>query len=166
MRKWLQRIRGAVGMGLIWAAGWFGMGVIFLSALLVFGNPPVGIGLAAVVANSALLAVSGFIGGVAFSGVLGIAEGRRRFDEMSLPRFAGWGAFGGLLVSALLLSNGLSSVSGMVAVVSVVTLMGAGSAAGSLALARRADDRELLEAGADIADIGLTEEERAELLGK
>ena len=40
----------------------------------------------------------------------------------------------------------------------------AGSASGSLALARRADDRELLEAGADVADIGLTEEEKRELL--
>ena len=45
-----------------------------------------------------------------------------------------------------------------------VFLLGAGSAAGSLALARRADDRELLEHGADVADIGLTEEEKRELL--
>ncbi len=95
MKKWLKRIRGAVGMGLTWAAAWFGAGVIFLSALVVFGAPPVGTGLAEVVFNSVLLAVAGFIGGAAFSGVLGIAEGRRRFDEMSLPRFAGWGAVGG-----------------------------------------------------------------------
>jgi hypothetical protein len=47
---------------------------------------------------------------------------------------------------------------------SVVTLLGAGSAAGSLALARRTDDQELLEHGADVADIGLTEEEKRELL--
>ena len=46
----------------------------------------------------------------------------------------------------------------------VATLLGAGSAAGSLALARRADDRELLEHGADVADIGLTEQEKRELL--
>ncbi len=39
-----------------------------------------------------------------------------------------------------------------------VTLLGAGSAAGSLALARRADHPELL-------DIGLTKEETRELLG-
>ncbi len=47
----------------------------------------------------------------------------------------------------------------------LLTLLGAGSAAGSLALARRADDRELLEHGADVADIGLTEEETQQLLG-
>ncbi len=46
----------------------------------------------------------------------------------------------------------------------VVALMGAGSSAGSLALARRADDRELLEHGADVDDIELTEEEERELL--
>ena len=49
-------------------------------------------------------------------------------------------------------------------VAGVATLLGAGSAAGSLALARRADDRELLEHGADITDIGLTEAEKRELL--
>ena len=40
-------------------------------------------------------------------------------------------------------------------IAAVVTLMGAGSAAGSLALARRAEDRELLEAGEEA--LGLTE---------
>ena len=52
--------------------------------------------------------------------------------------------------------------------IGVVTLplIAAGSAAGSLALARSADDRELLDAGADVADIGLTKEEKRELLGK
>ncbi len=95
MKKWLKRIRGALGMGLIWAAAWGSVGMIFLSGLLVFGTAPVGVGLATAIANSALLALAGLIGGAAFSVVLGITEGRRRFDEMSLPRFAGWGAVGG-----------------------------------------------------------------------
>ncbi len=41
------------------------------------------------------------------------------------------------------------------------TLLGAGSAAGSLALARRAEDRELLEAGEEA--LGLTEGEISDL---
>ena len=45
-------------------------------------------------------------------------------------------------------------------------LLGASSAAGSLALARRADDQELLDSGKDVAEIGLTEEEKHQLLGK
>ncbi len=83
---------------------------------------------------------------------------------MSLPRFAFWGALGGLLLSMLffLLGGGVSLDS--LGTYSVTTLLGAGSAAGSLALARMADDRELLEAGADVADIGLTEAEKRELL--
>ncbi len=151
MKKWLRRIRGVLGTSLTWAAAWFGAGMIFLSGLLVFGVAPVGIGLAAVIANSVLLAVAGLIGGGIFSTVLGITEGRRRFDQMSLPRFAGWGALGGLLLSALVLSTGGSGgtfpILGQVILGSVVTLMGAGSAAGSLALARKAENRELLEAG-------------------
>ena len=43
-------------------------------------------------------------------------------------------------------------------------LLAAGCAAGSLALARRADDKELLGHGADVADIELTEAEKRELL--
>ena len=46
-----------------------------------------------------------------------------------------------------------------------MALTGAGFAAGTLALARKAEDRELLEAGAGVADIGLTEAEKSELLG-
>ena len=168
MKRWLKRIRGALGMGLTWAAAWFGVGMIFLSGLLVFGTPPVGTGLAAVVANSVLLAVFGFIGGAIFSTVLGITEGRRRFDEMSLPRFAGWGAVGGLGLSVLMLTTGNGAGGSIVVGVimtSVATLLGAGSAAGSLALARKADDRELLDAGADVGDVGLTQEEKHALLG-
>ena len=44
--------------------------------------------------------------------------------------------------------------------------MGAGSAAGSLALARSAADRELRDVGADVAGSGLTKAEKVELLGK
>ena len=47
----------------------------------------------------------------------------------------------------------------------VVVLLAAGSAAGSLALARRADDQELLEAGQRVAGVGLSEREVGELLG-
>ncbi len=167
MKRWLKRIRGALGMGLIWAAAWGSAGMIFLSGLLVFGTAPVGVGLTTAIANSALLALAGLIGGAAFSVVLGITEGRRRFDEMSLPVFAGiGGTVGGLLAVVLSLSTGGPFTITLVGSLGTgaVFLLGAASAAGSLALARRADDRELLEHGADVADIGLTEEEKRELL--
>ena len=93
-----------------------------------------------------------------------VTEGRHRFDEMSLPRFAFWGWLGVLLLSGSLAAIGALGQTTGIVTYGVLPLLGAGSAAGSLALARRADDRELLEHGADVADIGLTEEERHELL--
>ncbi len=158
MKKWLKRIRGVLGMGLTWAAGWSGVFVI-LMLVGVFGTLDlVDYGVFAV-----LFGMVGFRGGAAFSVALGITERRRRFDEMSLRRFAFWGAVGGLLVSIPWVAGGtLAEVLGIGV---VMTLTGAGCAAGSLALARKADDRELLDAGADVGDIGLTEAEKGELLG-
>ncbi|MFC1575095.1 hypothetical protein ACFL5A_00410 [Gemmatimonadota bacterium] len=87
MKKWLRRIRGAIKMGLIWAAAWFGAGMI----LLVVG---LALGATADVPFPLLFGILGFLAGVTFSGFLGLVEGNRRFDQMSLPRFAGWGALG------------------------------------------------------------------------
>ena len=136
MKKWLERIRGTLGMGLTWAAAWLGGGTI-VGLVLVGGG-----GVLALAQIAVMLTVASFVGGVIFSAVLGIAEGRRRFDEMSLPRFAAWGAVGGLLMSLLIGGGGLPVI------MAAFMLLGAGSAAGSLALARRADP--LLGAGRDV----------------
>jgi hypothetical protein len=165
MKKWVRRIRGAVGMGLTWAAAWFGAGMIMLLGfLLVTGSTgadvpyPLGFGM------------FGFVAGVTFSGILGIVEGRRRFDQMSLPRFAGWGAVGGLLLSAIFvltvaLVEDITFLNNLVVLGPIFAAAGAGCAAGALALARRAEDRELLEAGEDVAEVGLSEDEVRKLLG-
>ncbi len=155
MKKWLRRIRAAIGMGLTWAAAWFGAGLILLLV--------VGVG-AADVPFPLFFGLLGFLAGATFSGVLGIVEGRRRFDQMSLPRFAGWGALGGLLLSGILvLATGLGGE--FLVLGPVFALAGAGSAAGTLALARRAEERELLDASAGVGEAGLTEDEERELLG-
>ena len=157
MKKWLKRIRGVIGMGLSWAAGLGGVGAIFILMTDTFS-------LGAFLIGAATYAALGFLGGATFSVVLGIVEGRHRFDQMSLPRFAAWGAVGGFLVSISLFTLGSGFELGELVGVGLGAFLGAGCAAGSLALARRSDDRELLEHGADVADIGLTEEERRELL--
>lgn len=165
MNKWLRRIRGAIGMGLTWAAAWFGAGmVMLLGLLLVTGSTgadvpyPLGFG------------ALGFVAGVAFSGVLGAIEGRRRFDEMSLLRFAGWGAAGGLLLAAgfvvvVTLVDDPAFLSNLVVLGPVFAVAGAASAAGALALARRVEDRELLDVSGEVADVGLAEAEARDLLG-
>jgi hypothetical protein len=136
MKKWLRRIRGAIGMGLTWAAAWFGAGI----ALLLV----VGFG-AADVPFPLFFALLGFLAGVTFSGFLGVFAGRRRFDQMSIPRFAVWGGAGGLVVSvALALATGLGGE--LLIVGPILALSGAACAAGSLALARKAEDPELLDA--------------------
>ncbi len=174
MKKWLKRIRGAVGMGLTWAVSWSAIGAL---VAVLPGTMPAGFPiLEFVVGFAAQFAALGFVGGATFSVVLGVTEGRHRLDQMSLPRFAVWGAFGGLMMWAvsdtighavmrLLWSVGVPALSWVAAISGgMIVLLGAGSAAGSLALARRADDQELLEDGADVADIGLTKAETRELL--
>lgn len=165
MKTWRRRIRGAIKMGLTWAAAWFGAGMIMLLGLLLLTGStgadvpyPIGFG------------IFGFFAGVTFSGVLGLLEGRRRFDQMSLPRFAGWGAAGGFLLSAIFVSvvalgGDPAFLRNLVVLGPVFATAGAGCAAGMLALARRAEERELLDASEEVAEVGLTEDEAQELLG-
>jgi hypothetical protein len=160
MTRWLKRIRGALGMGLTWAVGWAPVGAVvgWIAALLA-GGP-----LAGVVEAMLLYAGSGFVVGTVFSGLLGIAEGRRRFDEMSLGRFATWGALGGLLISPYTIFDGVSITLTSVVGVGVVTLLSAASAAASLALARRENDEALLEAGLEAVEVQPSSDESRRLL--
>jgi hypothetical protein len=104
------------------------------------------------------LGVLGFIAGLLFSGVIRFVEGRRRFDQMSLPRFAAWGAGVGFALSGtffLAVSRGDPSfLEYFLSVGPIVSLVAAGCAAGSLALARRSRDRELLETPDDAPALG------------
>jgi hypothetical protein len=146
-RSWVQRLRGAIGIGLTWAAGWAPIGAI--TGLLASGV--LGFPMGVVVANYAVtFGVLGFLGGAIFSSVLRLAEGRRSFDQLSLPRFVAWGGLGGLLLGALavgvsLLGSGVSMLGAAIAVAS--TLLGAGSAAGTLVVARAAEDRVVPSGG-------------------
>jgi hypothetical protein len=108
--------------------------------------------------------VLGFIAGVIFSAVLWLTEGRRSLDQMSFPRFAVWGATGGILLSALFVR--FASLGGADALVIAPTLAFACgiSAVGSLALARRAERRELRDGLGDIAAAELTKNEQRKLL--
>jgi hypothetical protein len=153
-------------MGLTWAVAHFGVGVAVALANWQFGVDAFGNGFTWLAYNSLLSAATGFVCGTAFSAVLGIAEGRRRFDQMSMPRFAIWGAVGGAVVAGALTATLGWGTPSLLANLSILSLLGAGCAAGSLALARVADDRELLDAGSEVADVGLTDGEVRELLAR
>lgn len=148
MKKSLQRIRGAVGIGLSWATAWAPVGALTGWATANFLGLPQG-GVTA--SYTVLFGTLGLIGGTLFSTVLSLAEGRRSFGELSLPRFVAWGAVGGLLLGALAVSAGLPGA-GFTTLGAVMagaaTLLGAGSAAGTLLIARAARNDTLPSDGA------------------
>lgn len=148
MDKWLRRARGALGMGAAWGLAWFGAGMVLLfivgpdAADVPF---PLGFGLL------------GFLAGALFSGILGLVERGRGFHQLSLPRFAGWGAAGGLLFAILFvlivtLTGAGALLDDLVFLGPLFAAAGAASAGGALALARRADDRALSDAELDVGE--------------
>jgi len=161
-------------MGLTWAAGWALVGVLIGVTSRLLPGLPWSRFFEVFDAPLPALAIPGFVGGVLFSVVLGIAVRRRRFDELSLPGFAVLGAVGGLLLSlvpAALAAVGLLSGTPpngelwrVTAAISVpFMLLSAVSASASLAMARMAG-RESLPATGDVADMGLVEGETRALL--
>jgi hypothetical protein len=137
MGNLLRRLRGAIGMGFAWAVA---LGLVGGVPRWVFGlNTDVPLGL--------VFGVFGFVSGVVFSVILVLTERRRTFEQMSLPRFAGWGALGGLAVAAFwtrLMSFGPADV---MLIVPTFTAAVAACASGTLMLARRVERRELPSGG-------------------
>ena len=150
-----QRIRGAIGMGVTWAVAWSAVGLV--PRWLLGFNPDAPFPI--------IFGVLGFVAGITFSAILVLTEGRRRFDQMSLPRFAGWGAVGGLLLSALFARAASLDWGDILAIVPTFALASAVCASGSLALARRSQRGELPDPRRDVAATELTEGEKRNLLG-
>lgn len=140
MKGFLRRLRGIIGTGLTWAFGWAGVTV----ALNLIGGVP--LQFFGDMAISGL--IRGFIAGGAFAVILSVAERRHTLEDLSLRRVAVWGGIGGgflfLAVMPVLLSMGFP-VRGVLGPLVVNTLVGAGFASGSVALARRADDPMLTD---------------------
>lgn len=157
MTTWPRRIRGAIGMGLIWGAAWFGAGILLARVPGFHSDLPFAL----------LFAPLGLVTGIIFSGILTAIEGGRGNVHISVPRFAGWGAAGGVLLSgifAVAAAVGGRSVWGEVlAFGPALALAGAVSAAGSLTVARRAETRERPFTSGDPAEADLTEHERRKL---
>jgi hypothetical protein len=153
MGKWLRRIRGAIGMGLLWAVAWSAAGAV---PRWLFGfntDAPFPI----------IFGVLGFIAGVIFSGLLMLTEGRRGFDQLRISRFAAWGAAGGFLLSGVFTRAASLGWADAFAIAPTFALASAVCAAGSLALARRAGMRELSDKRGDTAGAALTDYEKRKL---
>jgi len=159
MKRWLRRLRGALGMGLAWALGGALVGGLFeLIDNVLPGALP---WISRVDMWPQTLAIPGFIGGVVFSVVLGVVGNQRRFGELSLPRFAAWGAAAGVLLGGLAMALGAPAI-----FLGIMTIGSATAAAGSLALARMAESRELLNAATHVSEMSLSGGERPKPLGR
>jgi len=134
MTKWMSGTRGTVAMILTWTVGW-GLG---FGGLMELYDPHGQIGDVWPTA----LAIPGFVGGIVFSALLRIAEGRRTFDEVSLARFVTWGVVTGLVLGLLTIPAKVGDVSpgalGMIGIATVLSVVAAlGSAIFFRLIARR-----------------------------
>jgi uncharacterized membrane protein YcaP (DUF421 family) len=116
----MRRLRAAIGIGFTWAVAWSAVGLVPRWVL-------------------------GFVAGLGFSTILTLAEGRRRLDQMTLPRFALWGALGGVLLSAVFSKAASLAAGDVLMIVPTFAIASAVCASGSLALARRAAKPAVIE---------------------
>ena len=150
MKGFLRRLRGIIGTGLTWAVGWIGLFVAYL--LREDGNRG---RLRGVRAVSSLLeevfvvGTFGFLAGSTFGALLSVLEGHKSLEEITFKRIAAWGGLGGLAVVALV-SVLVGSPTGLI----FYSVLGVGSATGTVALAKRADTK-LIEGDAEpLPEIG------------
>ena len=160
MTTWARRIRGAIGMGLVWGAAWFGAGILLARVPSFKSDLPLAL----------LFAPLGFVTGIIFSGILTGVEGRHGFQGASLSRFAGWGAASGLLLSGIFVVGaalrGAALWGEFLVFGPPLAIAGAICAAGSLAVARRVQRRELPSDTRKQTEGQITADEKRKLLGR
>ena len=143
MTKWWRRIRAAIGVGLTWGAAGFGAGLLLARVPGFYSDLPFAL----------IFAPLGFVAGIVFSGILVVVGSRRGFDRMSIPRFAGLGAASGLLLSGIFVAGtalrGDAVWGEFLLFGPALAVASAVCAAGSLAVARRAERREIPGPGGD-----------------
>src|SRR5262245_61158805 len=107
MRNLLRRLRGMLGLGAAWALGWVPVGALFGRWMFLTWPFPFDLSLTdSVIAGAKIFGAMGFAGGGIFSGALRLSEGRRNFEQLAIPRFAGLGAVGGFVLGGLTFLSG------------------------------------------------------------
>lgn len=139
-----NRFRAVINTALTWAAAWGLIGAavgateaVSLGLLSRFG---IGFALTAAAEPALACSIAGTFSGALFGGIFLLAERRRgRIEELRIARVAMWGALGAMIlpmsVSILASANLLSAKS--VALTGAFALLGGGSGAATLLLARR-----------------------------
>jgi hypothetical protein len=96
---WFSGMRGAAALLLVWTVGW-GLGFGGLAEVFVDPDGKV------LDIWPAEMAIPGFVGGVVFAILVSLAEWRRPFAEITLPRFTFWGVLSGLALGILTATTG------------------------------------------------------------
>ena len=136
MPGWLRVIRGMIGTGLTFAAG-----VGLVGSILGLGGLLLGQLSWDDLRMVPKLSVIAFLTGVGFAGVLAIVARGRTFDRLSLRYVTALGAGGGLLYFLFIAAAGgtrVWSAWNAIGNLTILTLLGGGTAAGTVILARRA----------------------------
>jgi hypothetical protein len=133
-----RRLRGIFGMGSLWALSWGAVfGAINAVGATVIGEPLAGVLTAALINGVLGGAFLGFLIGSLFGAILVRAERGRGVSSLSLIRFATWGALaGGAFSAAIAVLPGSTLRPSVPIAIGLMSVIGAVSAAASLALAR------------------------------
>jgi hypothetical protein len=143
MQRVFKIARGALVMGLTWAAAWGGVigGGIELLANII---PDLAFARWADIWIFEL-GIPGFFTGAAFSLLLSLSERSRSFEQLSLGRFAALGAAAGLIFTGLLatMSLGSTTLPNLLARATLISIpvaaLGAATSSSVLLLARLRD---------------------------
>ena len=117
MKQWMYGIRGAMLVVALWVIGW-GLGFGGIMELVDPDGKVQDIW-------PFVLAVPGLIGGVLFAAMLLFGEGGRSLDEVSLGRFALWGAATGVIIGLLTIPAEVGDASpGAAGMIGIATVLG------------------------------------------
>jgi len=134
----LRRLRGILGTGLTWAFGWIGLFGAYLLVRMAIGASLAGYEFFLPLLEEVFaVGTMGFLAGSTFGLALSILERHKRLEDLTFTRIALWGGLGGLAVVALL--SGWVGGWGDPAGVIFYSILGVGSATGTLVLAKRAE---------------------------
>jgi hypothetical protein len=147
-------------MGLLWGVVWAGAGGLLARVAGVDTDLPLPF----------LFAPLGFVTGVLFSGIIVGIGGSRKLERMSILRFAGWGAVSGLLLTGVIVLvaalRGGAVWGEFLTFGPPLAIASAACAAASLAVARRAERRELSGDSGHSTKAELIEAEKRDLVGR
>lgn len=149
MNRWLRRFRGIAGTALTWGVLWGIAAIVFAIGLEIFGagrtTTPFGRALAGI---GLFFGFFGAWAGAVFAVLMAASERRRTFSQLSALRVALWGIAGGvslpltIVLTQFEMMRRIGPPDGFVRTLIFTSTLGALSAWGMLALARRAKGSE------------------------